>query len=82
MDSAQIRTLVQTMSHQAEELRHIVSKSSAALESLEWAGRDRDRMLDTWRSQHLVSLMAAEQRLRDASQEAMRYAEAQERASR
>ena len=82
MDSAEVRRLAQTMGSEADELWTLVSQSSALLENLEWAGPDRDRMLDTWRSQHVSSLKTAAQRLQEASEQALRYAEAQERESR
>lgn len=82
MEIAAIRQLARLMDQRAETLESGVRRLTQRVQSLEWAGADRERFVGEWTSNHGPKLAAAAAGLRDAAERARRHANEQERISR
>jgi uncharacterized protein YukE len=80
MDAVEIRRLSRAMTQTASELTGLAASATAEIAALPWQGPDRERFLAEWQG-HARALQQAASGLNQASVEASRSAEAQERAS-
>ena len=79
-DISALRDFAQRALARSHEIDAKMSYLQARIESLPWAGADRERFLAEW-SGHHASLVDLARDLADAGQRAMVHADEQERAS-
>lgn len=82
MDALAIRHLSRQLDTQSVEVETASARLDRLFEELPWTGRDRERFLDEWRGDLAPRMRRASALLREASHEAQRSAQDQERASR
>lgn len=82
MDALAIRHLSRQLDTQSAEVETASARLDKMFEELPWTGRDRERFLDEWRGDLAPRMRRASALLREASLEAQRSAQDQERVSR
>lgn len=80
MDAVEIRQLARAMRQAAADIKTAAAVTTNEVTSADWKGPDRERFLGTWQG-HARAIQAAAEALAQAATEAVRSAEAQERAS-
>lgn len=81
LDVIAIRSLSRQLDTQSREVRSAAAELSAAIDSTQWFGADRQQFVHDWETHHRVALLRASELLQQASEIAQRGAADQERAS-
>ena len=82
MDISQIRSMARDMDRKADEIRSLIDGLSGQVEVAAWAGGDRERFVQEWRTRHAVALRRVADNLDVAARHARDHAADQERVSR
>lgn len=81
MSIPEVRSLANRMRTDADRIEEMMASLTAALESTQWVGPDRERFIGEWRGNHCTSLSRVCDGLRQAATLADQNAAQQEQAS-
>lgn len=81
MDIAQVFQLSNAIQGRAREVEKLIERLTAAIESTDWKGQDREHFLSEWRNVHASALRNMASAMEEASRAAFQSARAQEEAS-